>query len=162
MKDSPKHVQSLHVIYDVDGTPTGEIVYLFKKMLGLAHCAACAITHGARREKPEFTRLKQACPVPVYNIHRDEMDDVMRGAVEGVLPCVVARTAKMDVRVMGPEELERCGGDVVAFERRIGECVKQRGLEMREVGIGGIERIYSGGKGEGDALVTDEGGTLRD
>lgn len=162
MKDALNRVQSLHVIYDADGTPTGELVYLFKKVLGLAHCAACSITHGARREKPEFTQLKRAWPVPLYNIHRDEMDDAMRGTVEGVLPCVVARTAKMDVLVMGPEELERCGGDVVTFEKKIGECVKELGLDIGEAGIERIERICgreTGGKG---AIVARETRVLRD
>lgn len=127
-----KRVQSLHIIYDADGTPTGELLYLLKKLLGLSHCAACTITHGARCEKPEFTALKHAWPVPVRNIHRDEMDDMMRGAVAGVLPCVVARTDAGDVRVMGPVELERCEGEVLAFEKSVLECVGRWGLCMWE------------------------------
>ena len=52
-------IRSLHVIYDADGSITGELVYMAKKLLGLAHCAACEITHGPRAENPEFTALKR-------------------------------------------------------------------------------------------------------
>lgn len=125
-------VESLYVIYDADGTRTGELIYMAKKLLGVAHCAACDITHGPRREKPEFTELKETWPVPVYNIHRDEMDSHMCAAVDNVLPCVVARTQRADVRVMAPEQLESCAGDVVQFARRVTECVHAAELAMPE------------------------------
>ena len=123
-------VHSLYVIYDADGTVTGEVVYMVKKLLGLGHCAACDITHGARREKPEFTQLKRVWPVPVRNIHRDEMDARMRRAVAARLPCVVARTDAADARVLGPDALDRCRGDVVAFAHAVLAAVQRAGLRM--------------------------------
>lgn len=125
-------VSSLYVIYDADGTRTGELIYIAKKLLGLAHCAACDITHGPRREKPEFTELKLTWPVPVHNIHRDEMDIAMETAVLGVLPCVVARTHTADFVVMRPDELELCAGDVVSFAKRVRACVERADLRMPE------------------------------
>lgn len=97
-----EQVQQLFVVYDADGTTAGEILYLIKKLLGLGHCAACDITHGPRREKPEFTVLKTAgWEVPLVNIHRNEMDRPLTRAVNGKLPCVVARTSRRDVYLLG-------------------------------------------------------------
>lgn len=132
--DSSKQaaVQSLHVIYDADGSLAGEIVYMAKKLLGLAHCAACDITHGPRAEKPEFTELKQrGWTVPVVNIHRDEMDSQMRLRVDGHLPCVVARVKEGDdIVVVGPSELERCDGALDCFERAVEDGARRHGLAL--------------------------------
>lgn len=128
----PPQVNALFVIYDADGTRAGELLYIAKKLLGLAHCAACDITHGPRKEKPEFTQLKLTWPVPVHNIHRDEMDPAMAHVVHHTLPCVVARTDTLDVVVMRPEQLERCAGDVVRFATDVRQCVDREGLEMPE------------------------------
>eukprot|EP00177_Eucheuma_denticulatum_P007983 GFKZ01014543.1.p2 GENE.GFKZ01014543.1~~GFKZ01014543.1.p2 ORF type:complete len:157 (+),score=16.97 GFKZ01014543.1:181-651(+) len=129
-------ISSLHVIYNADGTLAGEVIYHIKKLLGIGHCAACDITHGPHAEKPEFSALKKTMPVAVYNIHRDEMDDGMRQAADGELPCVVARLVGGgdDVRVMGRGELEECEGKVGWFERRIRECVEGMGLDMGQLG----------------------------
>lgn len=124
-----QRVLSLHVIYDADGSLTGELVYMAKKLLGIAHCAACDITHGPRREKPEFTQLKAVgWNVPFHNIHRDEMDEAMREAVAGVLPCVVARTEGKDVLVVGPKQLDECQGDIALFEAAVNIGISRTGL----------------------------------
>lgn len=123
-------VQSLHIIYDADGTITGELVYMLKKMLGIAHCAACDITHGPRKEKPEFTRLKSAWHAPLYNIHRDEMDSRMARATAGRLPCVVARTEQHDVVLVDAPELERCQGDVASFQNVVDHALNNASLRI--------------------------------
>lgn len=111
----PEVVRELFVVYDADGTRTGELIYMTKKLLGLGHCAACDITHGPRREKPAFTALKPAWGVPLSNIHRDEMDAPLTAAVAARLPCVAARTDTRDILLLGNESLETCDGDVLRF-----------------------------------------------
>ncbi|PXF49234.1 hypothetical protein BWQ96_01023 [Gracilariopsis chorda] len=136
-KTSPRHVsgrptvQSLHIIYDADGTIAGEVVYMLKKMLGIAHCAACDITHGPRREKPEFTRLKSAWKAPLYNIHRDEMDSRMARTTNGRLPCVVARTEQYDVVLVDAPDLERCHGDVISFQNVVDDALDEACLGIQ-------------------------------
>jgi hypothetical protein len=121
MSGRPERVTALHVVYDADGTRVGELLYMIRKLLGIAHCAACDITHGPRTEKPAFTRLKTVgWSVPLLNIHRDEMDKALAGAVGKVLPVVAARTADgRDVVLLGPRQLEECCGDVGALEAAI-------------------------------------------
>ncbi|KAI0559457.1 hypothetical protein FGB62_149g02 [Gracilaria domingensis] len=128
-------VQSLHIIYDADGTIAGEFVYMAKKILGIGHCAACDITHGPRKEKPEFTRLKSSWNVPLHNIHRDEMDARMTRATEGRLPCVVARTEEHDVVLVGSDALEDCHGDVFRFQSVLNEALEQADLEVETSAI---------------------------
>ena len=131
IRQSPQaELTNLYVIYDADGTFTGEIIYALKKLFGISHCAACDITHGPRKEKPEFTYLKQRCGwnVPLHNIHRDEMDGQLRMAVGGMLPCVAARTTVGDVVLVEGGDLEKCSGSV--------ECLKEkvdRALEVRQI-----------------------------
>lgn len=129
-----EEIESLHVIYDADGTRTGELMYILKKVLGIAHCAACDITHGPRQEKPEFTRMKvTAWSVPLYNIHRNEMDDKMKNAVQGVFPCVVARTVHQgDIIVMKPDQLDECSGNVAAFHKAVNQSIIDIGLTVPE------------------------------
>lgn len=130
-----KQVLSLHVIYDADGTLTGELVYMAKKALGLAHCAACEITHGPRREKPEFTALKSTTgwTVPLLNIHRDEMDETMAACVGPALPCVIARTDAGDLLLVHPAELDECAGSVDSFVYVVDERAARLGLSLNRV-----------------------------
>lgn len=125
-------IQSLHIVYDADGTRTGEIIYIVKKFLGVAHCSACDITHGPRCEKPEFTDMKHNFPVPMFNIHRDEMDQQMTQTVAENLPCVVARTDMCDVLLLNAEALENCNGDVELFEQQLYRGAELCGLALPE------------------------------
>ena len=86
---------------------------------GTAHCALCDLTHGRVREKPEWRALQGRLGVKVEVVHRNERDEHLR-AVEGLrLPCIVA-VAGDDVRVLlGPDELEACGGDLAELEQRL-------------------------------------------
>lgn len=128
-----EQVKELFVVYDADGTMTGEVLYIVKKLLGIGHCAACDITHGPRREKPEFTELKTGgWAVPLHNIHRDEMDDNLREAVNGVLPCVAARTERRDVVLLGPAALGNCSGEVLCLQRLVNDALQKYRLSVPE------------------------------
>eukprot|EP00171_Calliarthron_tuberculosum_P005261 IDg5261t1 len=127
-----RDVTELVVIYDADGTVSGELIYMTKKLLGLGHCAACDITHGPRREKPEFTALKtRGWGVPLRNIHRDEMDTPLAAALRAHLPCVGARLADGSVRLLlGHEPLNACGGDVDAFRAAVDAALAEQHLQV--------------------------------
>lgn len=119
----------IYVVYDADGTVVGEVMYSIKKWLGTAHCAACDITHGPHAEKPEFTSFKNGFGVPVYNIHRDEMDIALRQCVDGRLPCVVARVESGEyIFLMGATELNVCNGSVEELQRQIATHLDLNGI----------------------------------
>lgn len=49
-------------VYDADGGLLGELAYLTGRILGIAHCALCEITHGPAGEKPAFQGTRQSLP----------------------------------------------------------------------------------------------------
>lgn len=126
-------VSEFVLVYDADGTLTGEMKYAMKKLLGLGHCPSCAISHGKRAEKPEFIALKQAgggWSVPVRNIHRDEMDAGLE-SIRSHVPCLAARTATGACRVLlDAHALEECGGDVYVFREALDKAIVRHRLQM--------------------------------
>lgn len=140
-------------MYDADGSYIGELLYMIRKFLGLAHCAACDITHGPRKEKPEFTRLKaHGWNVPFHNIHRDEMDHSLRHTIKGNLPAVAARTLEgRHVLLLGPKQLDNCCGSVATFENSVNDALADASLSTPpfppqhpslKLKVGQIQDIY--------------------
>jgi hypothetical protein len=110
-------------IYNADGGVVGEIRYLFGHLFGSAECSLCDITHSTVRRKPEWDRMVARMSVPVVVLHRDELDDGLESAVQGIpLPVVVARRADGSVSVaLTADRLSRLGGSVEEFERALVE-----------------------------------------
>mmetsp|Transcript_37136 Transcript_37136/g.37809 ORF Transcript_37136/g.37809 Transcript_37136/m.37809 type:complete len:171 (-) Transcript_37136:36-548(-) len=128
-------LRELFVVYDADGTVAGELVYLFRKWFGRGHCGACDITHGPKREKPEWTSWKETLGLPVKNIHRDEMDIDLYNATKGLsFPCVVGRDISDEhVYVMGPEDLNWCEGDIDKFEMKLKQKLSDVGATIQTI-----------------------------
>lgn len=125
-------VRALYIVYDADGTRAGEAMYMLRKVLGIAHCAACDITHGPRVEKPEFTALKTAgWNVPVHNIHRDEMTAPLARCVGASLPVVAVEVDGEEfVVLLGPRQLDDCDGSVPVLERSVNAALAGAGLHV--------------------------------
>jgi hypothetical protein len=120
--DAP--ITRLTGVYNAEGSLLGELRYVVGSRLGRAHCALCDITHGRVREKPAWRAARDALEVPFTAVHLDERSPEERTASEGHTPCVLAhRDGGIDV-LLGPDELEACGGDpaalVAALERALG------------------------------------------
>jgi len=121
-------LRSMFIVYDADGTVCGEIIYHVRKMLFNATCSACSITHGPKKEKPEFTQLKGEFSIPVYNIHRDEMDVELR-AVATSLPCVAVEQSDGKYELLlSPEELDRANGSVDQWEQLMKAKLVEKGF----------------------------------
>ncbi len=127
-----REIGELVMVYDADGSLSGELIYITKKLLGFGHCAACTISHGTRKEKPEFTALKQkGWGVPLRNIHRDEMDESLDSALRGQLPCIAARLVSGEVLLLlGHEQLDKCSGDVPTFRAAVDSALEEQNLIM--------------------------------
>jgi hypothetical protein len=105
-------------VYNADGGLAGEARYVFGKLLGTAHCGLCDITHSPLRRKPEWDVMVARLGLPFTLLHLNELDADVSGAVaEHGAPVVLGRLADGSVAlVLGPEELDRLGGSVAAFE----------------------------------------------
>jgi hypothetical protein len=121
--DAPT-IERLVGVYDADGTVLGELSYFLRARVGRAHCALCDITHGRVREKADWQRCRDELPVPFATFHRDDQPAAVRAASRGELPVVVAELTGGEVVVLlGPDQLEACGGApeglVAAVERAV-------------------------------------------
>ena len=97
-------------VYDAEGTLRGELTYFVGARLGRAHCSLCDITHGLLRERSVLRACRAGLPVPFATSHRDDQPDPVRDAVAGRAPVVVAETDRGVVLLLGPEQLDACGG----------------------------------------------------
>lgn len=116
MTKRPIRWRRLIGVYDVNGGLLGELAYLTGRLLGVAHCALCEITHGALREKPAFRATRGGLGVPLDTIHRDEQPAGLRAVTAGGTPCVVGETAHGYELLLGRSDLEACRGDVSCLE----------------------------------------------
>ena len=98
-------------VYNASGTALGELAYLTGKLVGRAHCALCDITHGRLRRRAAFDSATRALPVPLTLLHRNELSPELVRAVDGDLPCVLARTTTGVDRLLGSAEIAACGSD---------------------------------------------------
>ncbi len=116
-------------VYDADGSWRGEIAYWVGARLGRTHCALCDITHGVFTERRDWQQCREGLPVPFDAFHRDDQPTAVRLALAGRLPSVVAETTDGAVVVLvGPAELESCGGSVDGLGDAIEGAVARAGL----------------------------------
>ncbi len=103
-------------VYEADRGLLGELVYVTGRLLGIAHCALCEISHAVFGEKPAFRRARRSLGIPLEMLHRNELPAELRALTLARTPCVVGQTADGYEIVMGKQELEECRGDVACLE----------------------------------------------
>jgi hypothetical protein len=118
-------------VYDADGGLRGELAYLTGRLLGVAHCALCDITHGRSGEKAGFRSLRRSLGVPVVTIHRNEQSVGLSEVTRGQLPCVVGETADGYELILGRADLEGCRGDVPCLESALLRAVDEADPAVR-------------------------------
>ena len=99
-------------VYDADSTIRGELAYWVRARLGRRHCSLCDITHGTVRARPEWVTCREGLTVPFDTYHRNDQPDSVRAASAGIAPVVLAETDAGDVVLLGPAELDACGGSI--------------------------------------------------
>lgn len=126
-----ERVTELVGVYHASGTLWGELSYWVGARLGRAHCALCDVTHGTFRPKAGWSACAAGLGVPFTTFHLDDRPaDVAAASVEGT-PCVLARLTDRSVRVLvGPAELEACGGNPAALIDVIERNVTIAGLSL--------------------------------
>jgi hypothetical protein len=121
-------IRRLVGVYDADGTLRGEVTYWVGARLGRAHCSLCDITHGSVREKSAWKTCRAGLPVGFDTFHRNDQPDDVRAALQGVTPAVVADTTHGIVLLLGPAELEACGGEPEGLMAAIEQAVDRERL----------------------------------
>lgn len=120
----------LVMVYDADGGRQGELAYAWGKLRRTAHCSLCSITHGLVRERRSWAEWRNAMPVPVTVVHRDERDADVLALSGDRTPCVLAQVDDGLVYVLGPGELDACDGDLDVFEHVLAAALDQANLDV--------------------------------
>ena len=130
-------VTELIGVYHASGTLWGELSYWVGARLGRAHCSLCDVTHGTFRRKPGWSACESALAVPFVTYHLNDRPDDVAAVSEDATPCVLARTSAGELRVLvGPEELEACGGDPQALVDTIVRNAAALALDLGGNGTG--------------------------
>lgn len=126
--EQPGNVVRFVGVYDADGTLTGELRYWIGARFGTAHCSLCDITHGTFTQRSDWRECRSELPVPFDTYHRNDQPEEVRAAAEGAVPVVLAETGVGHVVLLGPGELEECGGSVEAFRDALRTSLARNGL----------------------------------
>ena len=127
--DSHPSITRLIGVYDADGTLRGELAYWVGARLGRTHCSLCEITHGLVRERSDWKSCKEGIAVPFDTYHRNDQPSSVRSATGDTAPVVVAETTSGITLLLGPTELDACGGSVEQLIELIEAAVLEKGLE---------------------------------
>ena len=115
-------------IYNADRTIRGELAYFVGARLGLAHCGLCEITHGLARERTEWKTCRAGLGVAFDTFHRDDQPDAIRSATGNTTPVVVAETGEGIITLLGPADLDACGGSIEGLVESIDRAVVHAAL----------------------------------
>lgn len=114
-------------VYHANGGLVGELTYVIGKLRGTAHCGLCDITHGSVRVKPKWKTLEASLGIPFRLVHLNEQPPRLAALTQGSTPCVVGESEDGLSVLLGPEDLEACGGSVDRFGERLGEAIEAAG-----------------------------------
>jgi hypothetical protein len=81
------------------------------------------------RERAAWKQCKDGLPVPFDTYHRDDQPDAVRAATGDTTPVVVAETTDGIVTVVGPTELDACGGSIESLVLAVERGVESNGLD---------------------------------
>ena len=112
-------IDRLLLVYNANSGKWNAILDGARKLLAVDGCPLCTLTHGILGERPEWRDCKEPFGVPVEYVHRDELDESLKGLTAGRLPCVVARVGTRYELLAGPEVLERCGRSIAELRGRL-------------------------------------------
>ena len=118
-------------IYDADFTVLGEIAYAIGKVTGTRSCSLCDISHGLNPLGKKNWRSYCETRPEIEWIHRNDLDEEMRSALNCDLPCVVARdSAGCCHTLLKSTELSDCNGDITLFDAKLSNALAKHAASV--------------------------------
>ncbi len=121
-------VNRLTMVYDADGTITGELSYwVGHNIVGNVKCSMCDISHGPFRQKQVWKAWVASLAkrsIEVVTLHRNDLANhehlELAQVINGQFPCVVAHSATGHLSfLLGDVELTSCNGQIDAFAKLV-------------------------------------------
>jgi len=103
-------------IYNAEGGLTGELSYVWKKMLGANHCALCDITHSLVFPKKKWKELVDELHINIQVIHLNERAPALKSLTNGKTPCIVLSCEGNYEIIIDTTDLKNCKGEVSRLE----------------------------------------------
>lgn len=114
----------IYGIYNADGGIIGELKYVLGKIIGIAHCSLCDITHSYISKKKTWKAFEERGDFKINLLHINEQESGLREFTHDITPCVVAKEGN-EVRILlTSEQLEKCNKSVGRFEEALTESLK--------------------------------------
>jgi hypothetical protein len=123
---SPDPIIRFVGIYDADGTIVGEIKYMAGKLLGVAKCSLCDLTHGTKlKGRDDFKACAEALPIPLDLFHRNDQPQELRTLTNNALPCIIGETEGGSRTIVATaQQLDDCRKDVGRLETLLREALE--------------------------------------
>ncbi|KIV97851.1 hypothetical protein PV10_01556 [Exophiala mesophila] len=91
--------QTIYIVYSNSTKFFGQLAYGIRRMsttVGSTPCPALELTHGglSTTERPEWVEAKKSIPIPIQQLHYDEIPSDLKKFIESnkyEYPCVVAK-----------------------------------------------------------------------
>lgn len=109
-------------IYNADGGLRGEVAYFLGRLVGVAECALCDITHSPIRKKKEWKEFEQRLAADLGHDfvlrHRNETTEAEARASAGREPCVLIEGDDGNLSmIVDWNDLQAADGSVETFEK---------------------------------------------
>jgi len=107
------------LVYNSDNTLRGKLADVLRKAVGRKDCTLCELTHGALGKRGSWAACEARLPVPVAELHRDELPVEWRIA-RSDLPCVLVQSDDgLPMILVTRAEIGECRGNARALEKRM-------------------------------------------
>ena len=106
-------------IYNAEGSLSGELRYIAKKLIGRGSCALCDLTHGwSPKMKSSWREACAQSSVEMILLHLDELSAPQRAA-SSEAPVIIHERDGVWRVLMSAEEIARFSGDAEGLLREI-------------------------------------------
>ena len=106
-------------VYNAEGSLSGELRYIFKKLIGRGSCALCDLTHGwSPTMKSSWRDACAQSSVEMVLLHLDELS-VSQRAASSEAPVIIHGRDDVWRVLMSAEEIARFSGDAEGILKEI-------------------------------------------
>lgn len=116
-------IERLYLVWNAELSLMGGLAYVANRLRGVDDCALCELTYNGLTEKPQFKQCKQDIGLPFEGVYRNRMDSEQAAVAGDDFPCVLAKTPKGLIKLLGRNEIESCDGDLDRFTDLLRQAV---------------------------------------
>ena len=106
---------TIYCIYNANGSLSGELSYLAKKLFFGFKCSMCDITHNTFTVKSNWRSKLSEIDYNIKTLHLDELTNELSNFSSGKTPCVIGKNGEEFTLIFNNRDLEKFGGNTEYF-----------------------------------------------